>query len=446
MKPNERFETVQPCGTAQPARDLPAAAVGDPDALAQQAPRSRLRRGLLQAAGAAAVAPGVARAQTVTSYNIPSLSDFSGPFSSIMPSFGSAREAVIAWWNAEVGGKLGVKLVLKPYDTRYDTAQTASLWPGVLAEKPLIGFALGGPDTAALQQRLPTDKVVMILGSASNGFGWRPNQWVISPRPTFVHELAGFIDWFQKNRVGGSRPVKVAMVTSEASPSYADMGRGVAAYIKANPKVAELVEMVYAEVQPADLTLQIRRVLNGGAEVVLAPASIQQAIAVKRAMQALNRKVPIVYSMHNAPTSIARPLGGMQAMEGDFEAQSGVVTADEDSEAKRFYDMLVSRYSLKAPWISLTGAGIGQALMLVRTVEAAARKHGGSKLTGEMMHATILETEFKGKDFFGYSHDMSFGVGAPFPTFAPKVNVGEVKGGKLVTAATGWAVPRLERW
>ncbi len=186
-----------------------------------------------------------ALAETV--YQIPSLSDFSGPFASVMPAFSGGREAVFSWWNAEQGAKLGVKLELKPYDTRYDTAQTASLWPGILATKPIIGFSLGGPDTAALQQRLPTDKVPMILGSAANGFGWRPNQWVMSVRPTFVHELAAFVEWYQKTKVGGSRPVKVAMFTTEASPTFADMGKGIVAYAKAKPAMIELIEVVYVD-------------------------------------------------------------------------------------------------------------------------------------------------------------------------------------------------------
>ena len=80
-------------------------------------------------------------ARAEANYLVPSLSDFSGPFSTVMPSLGGARESVINWWNAEVGAKLGVKLVMKAYDTRYDTSQTASLWPGILAEKTLLGFA-----------------------------------------------------------------------------------------------------------------------------------------------------------------------------------------------------------------------------------------------------------------------------------------------------------------
>ena len=381
-----------------------------------------------------------------TSYLVPSLSDFSGPFSTVMPALGGSREAVIAWWNAEVGAKVGVKLNFKAYDTRFDTAQTASLWPGILAEKPLVGFALGGPDTSALQQRLPNDKVVMLLASASNGFGWKPNQWVLSMRPTFVHEQVGFIDWYQKTKLEGKRPVKVALVTSEASPSYADMAKGITAYAKANPGVVELVEVVFAEVQPADLTLQMRRVTNAGAELILAPASVQQAIAVKRALQALNKKVPVAFSMHNAPGFIAKPMGGLEALEGDYEAQSGVIATNENTEPKRFYDMLVAKYGLKAPWHGITAAGIAQTLLLVRSVEAAAKKYGPTKLTGEQIHTTLLETPITSASLFGYSPDLSYNLAAPFPVYQPKVNVGVVKDGKVVSAATGYPIPKLDRW
>ena len=396
-------------------------------------------------AGIAAPFTAPATAQTV--YQVPALSDYSGPFAAIMPMLGAGREGVVNWWNVEHGAKLGVKLELKTYDTRYDTAQTASLWPGVLATKPVIGLALGGPDTSALQQRLPTDKVPMILGSAANGFGWRPNQWVMATRPTFVHELTGFIEWFQKNKAGGTRPVKIAMFTTEASPTFADMGKGVAAYAKANPTIVSLVEMVYVEPQPADVTLQLRRVLNAGAEVVLVPTNIQQAVAVKRAMQALGKNVPIVHGLQNSPGMLQKLVGSMAAMDGDYEVHAGVIATEEDTEAKRFYDMLVAKHGLKGPWHSLTTIGINQALVMVRVVEAAAKKNGGDKLTGEMLYNTLIDTNFAAKDFYGFTGgDIDFSVEAPFPTKDPRVNIGQVVGGKLTTVAKGVPVPKLAKW
>ncbi len=397
-------------------------------------------------AGAATSALSPATAQTV--YQVPALSDYSGPFAAIMPMLGPGRDGVVAWWNAEVGSKLNVKLELKTYDTRYDTAQTASLWPGVLATKPVIGLSLGGPDTSALQQRLPTDKVPMILGSAATGFGWRPNQWVMATRPTFVHEVTGFVEWFQKNKAGGTRPVKVAMFTTEASPTFADLGKGVTAYAKANPSIVNLVEMVYVEPQPADVTLQLRRVLNAGAELVLVPTNIQQAVAVKRAMQALGKNVPIAYSIQNSPAMLQKLVGSMEAMNGDYEVHAGVIATEEASEAKQFYDMLVARYGLKAPWHSITTIGMSQALVMVRVVEAAAKKHGGDKLTGEMLYNTLIETHFPAKDFYGFTGggDIDFSVEAPFPTKDPRVNIGQVVGGKLTTVAKGVPVPKLAKW
>ncbi len=408
------------------------------------------RNAALALAGAATFPAAVTRAFAApgktTSYLVPSLSDFSGPFASIMPLFAGGRESVGKWWNTEIGSKIGVQLDFKAYDTRYDTAQTASLWPGILAAKPLIGFALGGPDTAALQQRLPNDKVVMILGSASNGFAWRPNQWVLSTRPTFVHELSGFVDWFQKNKAGGTRPVKMAMVTTEASPTFADIGRGMAAWAKANPKTIDLIEVIYAEPAPADLTLQIRRVVNAGAEAIIAPATPQQAVAVKRAMTALGKNIPIVYSMHNSPTFMAKAMGGIEATKGDYEAQSGVITSADPTDAWKFYDMLTQKYGLKTGWSSIVGAGIGQAVLICRAVEAAAKKHGPDKLTGEIMHQTLMENTFTAKEMFGFANDISYSIAAPFPSYNPKVNIGQVKGGKMTTVATGVAIPKLERW
>ena len=398
---------------------------------------------VLAAMAASALSP--ASAQTV--YQVPALSDFSGPFAAIMPMVNPAREGVVNWWNAEVGAKLGVKLELKSYDTRYDTAQTASLWPGVLATKPLIGLSLGGPDVSALQQRLPTDKVPMILGSAATGFSWRNNQWVMSTRPTFVHEFAGFVEWFQKNKAGGNRPVKVAMFTTEASPTFADLGKGMQAYAKANPAMINMVEMVYVEPQPADVTLQLRRVLNAGAELILVPTNIQQAVAVRRAMQALGKNVPIALSVHNSPSMIQKLVGSMEAMNGDYEVHSGVIASDEDSEAKRFFDLLTTKYGMKAPWHPLSTIGISQSLVMVRAVEAAARKHGGDKLTGELLHKVLLDTNFPGKDFFGFvGGDIDYSTEAPFPTGDPRVNIGQVVGGKLTSVARNAPVPKLVKW
>jgi branched-chain amino acid transport system substrate-binding protein len=164
-------------------------------------------------------------------------------------------------------------------------------------------------------------------------------------------------------------------------------------------------------------------------------------------MQALNKKVPLVYSMHNSISVLERPLGGMAALEGDYEAYSLAIAGADESEARRFYNLLAAKHGLKAQWNSFAAIGIAQALVLVRSVEAGARKYGGDKLTGELMYQTLINTHFVEKDFFGYvGGDVDFSVEAPFPLRDPRINIGYVNGGKLTTIASGVAVPKLAKW
>ena len=125
-----------------------------------------------------------APAAAETEYRIPGLADFSGPFADLTKDL-LARDAVIKWWNDNDGKKLGIKLTVKNYDTRYDGTVVASMWPGILTEmKPVVAMGLGGADQNALLQRLPRDKVPVIYSTPGYGFGWLRNEWVFGRRAT----------------------------------------------------------------------------------------------------------------------------------------------------------------------------------------------------------------------------------------------------------------------
>ena len=137
--------------------------------------RARIGTQLAVAAAAAALlsAPEV-RAQTV--YNVAGIADFTGPSADVMKDLAGCRKTVFDWWNEEVGKPAGVALRIKDFDGRYDVAQISSLWPGMKSElNPVAALGLGGPDVAALAQRLPGDKVPLINATASYGFAWKPD-------------------------------------------------------------------------------------------------------------------------------------------------------------------------------------------------------------------------------------------------------------------------------
>jgi branched-chain amino acid transport system substrate-binding protein len=390
------------------------------------------------------VAPGAASAQTT--YGVALLSDFSGPYADVMPLLGAGREKVLDWWNAEVGAKLGVKLNYKNFDTRYDTAQTASLWPGIKSEmKPIAVIGLGGPDVAALGPRLPDDQVPLFMGTAGYGYAWKPDSWIINPRPTYGHEAAGAIKWLRAQR-GGAQPFKIAVIASEASPAYVDIARGSEAFAKQNPAEAQIVEIVYTEVQPTDLTTQVRRLVRGGTEAIVIQTNTAAVVATKRALQALNAKVPVITSSHNGLPASGKAAGGLNQMEGDYEVYGMGIASDEDTPARRFYEKLKAEYKLAAPWNVLTLMGMAQGLYTVRTIEHAVKKHGAQNLTGAKVRETLFAEPITTEETFGTLPTLRFTREAPFPVQGLKVNIATVKGGKYGTAATNVDVPAITKW
>ena len=405
--------------------------------------RHLVSRGLFLAAGLTLGAQVSAQ----TSVNIAAMADFAGPYANVMNDMQGGRLAVIDWWNKEVGEKLNVRINVKTYDTRYDVAQTASLWPGIKAElKPAMVFGLGGPDAAALQQRLPEDKVPMLLGTAAYGFGWKPGQWALNVRPTYTHEAAGFLEWFRATKLEGKRAVKVAIITSEASPAYADMAKGLQAYAKAHPDKATFVEAIWTEVQPADLTLQVRRLANAGTDVIVIQTNTAQAVATKRALQALGKNIPIMLSLHNGVLGSSKALGNPNGFAGDYEVGAIADASEDDTPARKFYTMLQTKYGLKSGWNAMTMLGLGQAVVGARAVEEAVKAKGAAGATGENVHAALLSANFTSAQLMGLLPGVDFNPENPFPAGTAKVNIATMKDGKVVRVAADAPVPAIPKW
>lgn len=400
------------------------------------------------AAGVAAVAAALsAPALAQTTYNVASLADFTGPYADIMKPLNAGRWAVVAWWNEEVGKPLGVRINLKDYDTRYDAAQTASLWPGIKSElKPVAILGLGGPDVAALQQRLPDDKVPMVMATAAYGFAWRSEPWIFNPRPTYAHESAAFYNWYRQKK-GIAGPLKVAIISSEASPAYVDIHKGLIKYASDNPDKIEIVETVFTEVQPSDLSTQVNRLVRKGAQAINIQTNTAVVVATKRALQSLGRKdIPIMLSSHNGLPASGKAVGGLTQMEGDFEVYGMAIAGADPTEARKFYDLLVSRYKLVANWDVMTLQGMNQALVAVRAIEGAVKDVGAAKVTGEAVRASILTHTITSKQTFGVLPDLKYSREAPFPLSGLTVNIGTVSNGKYGVAAETVPVPSLNKW
>jgi branched-chain amino acid transport system substrate-binding protein len=382
----------------------------------------------------------------VTTYNQAWLVDYSGPYADVYDELQAAREATNDWWNAEVGEELGVQLEGRVYDHRYDAAQVASLWPGILSElDPIFASGVGGPDVAALQQRLPQDKVPMLMNTAGYGYAWTPDQWVFNPRATYVHEAAGFASWMKQD-MGLDRPVRVAFVSSEASPAYVDMVVGMEKYAETAPEEVEVVAVEYAEVQPADLTSQVGRIVDAEADVILIQTNTTQAVVTKQALEALNSDIPIMLSSHNSLQPTGEAAGGLERFEGDFESYGIVVPAEEEGPAFEFYTMLTEEYGLDVDWTVPTAQGIAHQLYSVRAVEEAIEAVGAENLTGQAMYDAMLSVEISADDTFGFLPALDWTEEAPFPTTGLTTSIGTIENGEYSLAELGYEIPELEKW
>lgn len=388
----------------------------------------------------AGLSPGQAQAQ-VREYRIPVLADFSGPFADVMKSWNPPRMAILKWWSDTEGKKLGVSLVPKTYDTRYDATVVASLWPGIVAElNPVMALGVGGADVAALQQRLPKDKVPVIYGTASYGFGWLPNQWVFNPRATYAQEMLTALVLYI-NQHPEKRPVRVGIMSAQTSPAFVDLVNGITKYIKTvlEPKgLATVVATEWIEVQPVDVSAQMKKLIDAKTDIMTGIGTTTMAGAAIRAMQLHGVNIPTIAAPHHTIWPLAQAMKSYAPWEGHLVAAGHVSMTEKDSKAYKFYQLLQKNYGLEGDWNPISFLGLCQGILAVRAVEHAAKKAGGAKLTGQAVYDALSSGTFTEDELMGLMPTLHFTKDAPFPVQDAKVKIETVKDGKYQLAAPGW--------
>lgn len=388
---------------------------------------------------------GTAQAQTV--YNVAGLADFTGPYADIMKDMTGCRKGVLDWWSDEVGKEQGVALRIKEYDTRYDVAQVASQWPGIKSDlNPVAILGVGGPEATALQQRLHNDKIPLVIGTAGYGFAWKSDNWVFNARPTYPHEVAAFYTWLQKQSKTDA-PIKVGVISSEVSPAYVDIHNGTAKFAKDNPHVLEVVETIYTEAQPTDLTQQVNRLIRKGATVLQVLNNTASVVATHRALQSLGKSdIPIVMTAHNGLITSGKAIGGLDQLEGSYEVYALAMPTEDQTTARAFFEKLNTKYKADVTYNSACIMGLGQALIVVRAFEQAVKAKGAENVKGEDLREVLLSTPIPSEDSFGVLPNIRYTNDAPFPIEGTAVNISTIEKGKYKLVGQNVPVPALNKW
>lgn len=384
-----------------------------------------------------------------TVYNIPTLLDNAGPFADLSKRL-IARNEVLKWWNDTKGKELGVELKPVDYDTRYDPSVVASLWPGILSDdKPILALGLGGSDVAALQQRLPNDKVPVVYAPPGYGYSWQPGQWVFSVRPTYTHEWAAGLRWFIEQNPD-KRPVKLAFLSIQSSPAYVDIVAGLTKYINdvlAPAGLAEVVATEWVESQPVDVASPMKKIIDAKADVIMGTANTTLAGAAMRAQQLHGTNIPTIASPWHTIWPLAQAMKSYVPWEGHYVVTGIAPITDKSGKAWEFYQSLADGYKVPENWDPLTLLGISQAVVAVRAIEHTAERVGGENLTGEAVYETLISHDFSEDELMGILSDLDFTKEAPFP-LTGSVKVVTVKDGEYTLATEDWIpVPTdIEKW
>lgn len=390
---------------------------------------------------AAAMLAAVSLPAYAAEYTMSASADFSGPFADVMPNAMSGIESVTAWWNKEVGTKLGVKVNIKIYDMRYDAAVIARTWPSILSrDQPIMHLGFGSPDLTTLMTRLPNDKVPMLIGTAMVSMVWKPQGWHFSIRPTYSHEFAGLLDYLQKKQGG---KLKIGAVSTQTAAGFVDQVKGVEKLAATYPDRFEVVDTQWVAASPVSMTSNVRAMLEKKPDVILVGGTTAQVTATAAALEELNAKVPIINSTHNGLSEVAKGYD-LKKMNGSYSAFS--FTPDNQPKLP-LRDIYEANKVGNGQWGIITTQSAAQALLALRVLEKAVAKVGKDKVTGQAMYDALLANKFSEQELLGVLPELDFDDSAPFPIGAIKAKAQVVVDGKIQPLTEEWlAVPAFEKW
>jgi branched-chain amino acid transport system substrate-binding protein len=374
-------------------------------------------------------------------YVMSASADYSGPFADVMPSAMSGITAVAAWWNKDVGSKLGVKVDVKIYDMRYDAAVIARTWPSILSrDKPIMHLGFGSPDLTTLMKRLPNDKVPMLIGTAMVGLVWQPNGWHFSIRPTYSHEFAGLFSYLQQKKGG---KLRIGAVSTQTAAGFVDQVKGVEKLASMYPDRFEVVDTQWVAASPVSVTSNIRAMLEKKPDVIMVGGTTAQVIATASALEDLKANIPIVASTHNGLSEAAKGIA-LTKLNGDYSTFS---FAPDNQKVLPIRDIYEANKTGDGQWGLIAAQSAAQTLLALRVLEKAVAKVGPDHVTGQAMYDALLANKYTEKELMGALPTLAFDKTAPFPVGEIKTKAQVVVDGKITPLTADWIeVPKLDKW
>jgi branched-chain amino acid transport system substrate-binding protein len=337
---------------------------------------------------------------TIYSYTIPEYDDVTGPYSElskfVLPTF----QIVYDWWNENVGKKIGVKLVRKIYDTRYDAAETASIHARVVpTDKPIAIITTGGPMIVPIIEKIQEQKIVAINAVPGYSFLHRPAGWAFCPLRAYAQLHAAYVVWMVKEWKEPRKPRIIYDVFEGIAGK--DMAATASPWFRANPNIEYLFgEAMFHPASPVDLSVHVRKVMEKKPDFILCVPTSVSATAYYSALRELGylHKVTLVQPPYQGLDILAGMMGD-EMVEGDREVNSANFAPG--TKAEEIFNANIGKLSTISKWGGSTSQYQICVWILARAVERAAKKVGPGNITSQAIYDVLNEGRFSREELMG---------------------------------------------
>jgi branched-chain amino acid transport system substrate-binding protein len=332
-------------------------------------------------------------------YVMPTFIDGSGVYAelyttTVLP----ATQAAYEGWNKDVGEKLGIKVVNKVYDTRYDFSEAANLYDrSVINDKPVAVNSLVSPATLANLKKFAANKTPAIQWFGYGGMHL-PGAWAFLPGRAYVIHYASAIEWLATKEWKESRKPRIAFAIFSGVYGKDTIGI-MEPWLKQYDKI-EYVGAFWHDTKPVDLSGYVRDMMKSKPDFVMLSTTSVSLSAYYNALKELGflGKVVNVHPTYQG-LDVAGKILGFDSVEGDF----GIACANASSgtKAHEYFTKYANKYYSGAFWGSTTVAYSAGTYMLLSAIANAAKKAGPSNVTGQAVFDQLEGQEFTADQLAG---------------------------------------------
>ncbi|RJQ86927.1 MAG: ABC transporter substrate-binding protein [Desulfobacteraceae bacterium] len=334
-----------------------------------------------------AILPEKAAAADLLPLEIPQVVDMTGPYKSESTGWVKIFQVLEKDIN-EKGGIAGRKVILKPYDCRYDVGVSTSILGRLinLTPKPAVIGGSIGPFFVASAKKMPEPdyRIPLLAPAAYEAFVKEPS-WIFSFGALYYQSLGTFLDWVQKNWKE-ARPIRLAFYTLNTPGGREPM--------RLKPwleqKGIEVVAEEFVDPVPVDITSIMMRFQQTKPDFIygITPVSAYTKLLTEMERRNMRSKLILPGFM---PFSLVLKYVDKKTLEGHYQVSAFNTYLDESSPGiKSMNELFKKNEALKDLWPPDTGDmwAYGHVMVAKALLEKAVEKYGSwDKVTGE----TIFE-------------------------------------------------------